>query len=271
MTDIPGRPALRADCSQCFALCCVGLAFSASQDFALDKAAGEPCRHLAADDKCSIHTALRGRGMKGCTVYDCFGAGQRISQETFAGVSWRDDPGSGRAMFAVLPVVRQLHEMLWYLREAEDLPEAAPLRVEVGWSLEETARLASQDADTLLALDVGAHRQGVGELLAEVSLLYRAGTYSRTKNLRGADRMGARLAGADLRGGDLRGAYVIGADLRRADLRRADLLGADLRDADLAGADLTGALFLTQTQVNAARGDTATRIPDTLERPGHWN
>ena len=50
----------------------------------------------------------------------------------------------------------------------------------------------------------------------------------------------------------------------------AFLLGADGRAADLRGADLTGSLFLTQTQVNSARGDVRTKMPDVLARPGHW-
>jgi uncharacterized protein YjbI with pentapeptide repeats len=82
--------------------------------------------------------------------------------------------------------------------------------------------------------------------------------------------VGAALRGARLRGASLRGAYLIGADLRDADLRQADLLGADLRGADLRGADLDGALFLTQPQLEAARGDPATRLPDWLRRPAHW-
>ena len=86
----------------------------------------------------------------------------------------------------------------------------------------------------------------------------------------GADLLGADLRGADLRAADLRGAYLIAADLCSADLRTADLLGADLRDADLADADLTGALFLTQPQLNAARGNAGTRIPAALRRPDHW-
>src|SRR5256885_9847335 len=133
--DRPGKPArpdradLRADCGNCFALCCVGLAFTASQDFAVDKAPGTPCPHLATDDRCSIHTGLRGRGFKGCTVYDCFGAGQKLSKETFGGVSWRGAPPErARLMFATLPVLRQLHEMLWYLAEAETLASASALQ-----------------------------------------------------------------------------------------------------------------------------------------------
>ncbi|NEE31666.1 pentapeptide repeat-containing protein, partial [Streptomyces sp. SID7982] len=62
----------------------------------------------------------------------------------------------------------------------------------------------------------------------------------------------------------------IAADLSGADLRDADLIGADMRDTDLRGADLRGALFLTQPQLNAARGDARTKVPQTLERPPHW-
>jgi uncharacterized protein YjbI with pentapeptide repeats len=78
------------------------------------------------------------------------------------------------------------------------------------------------------------------------------------------------MSGADLRAANLRGAYLIGANLRRADLRSADLIGADLRGADLRGADLRNALFLTQSQVNAAKGDSDTQLPSSLNRPGHW-
>ncbi|MCP2312084.1 hypothetical protein FHR36_005250 [Kitasatospora paracochleata] len=31
-----------------------------------------------------------------------------------------------------------------------------------------------------------------------------------------------------------------------------------------------GPLFLTQPQLNAAKGDATTRIPATLARPTHW-
>ncbi|GAA1993749.1 pentapeptide repeat-containing protein [Catenulispora subtropica] len=267
------RPDLRADCADCFALCCVGLTFTASRDFAIDKSAGTPCPHLASDDRCSIHTGLRGRGFQGCTVYDCFGAGQKLSQQTFGGVSWRTGtPDRARQMFAALPVMRQLHEMLWYLAEAETLAGASALKTELGWSADETERLTRLPAEELLALDVAAHRAGVSELLAEVSALVRAGVGGgRKKDRRGADLIGARLRNADLRGADLRGAYLIGADLTGADLRKADLIGADLRDAVLCGADLTGAVFVTQAQLNAALGDQGTKIPAGMARPGHWS
>ncbi|WP_374952942.1 pentapeptide repeat-containing protein [Rathayibacter sp. AY1A4] len=58
--------------------------------------------------------------------------------------------------------------------------------------------------------------------------------------------------------------------MRGADLQRCDLLGVDLRDADVSGARLAEAVYLTQAQVNSARGDAATTLPSHFERPSHW-
>jgi hypothetical protein len=90
-------------------LCCVALPFARSSDFAFDKPAGEPCRNLATDNRCTIHASLRERGMPGCTVYECFGAGQHVTQGTYGGRSWREQPEIRSEMFAVFPVVRHLH------------------------------------------------------------------------------------------------------------------------------------------------------------------
>lgn len=261
---------LSADCSSCFGLCCVALPFAASADFALDKAAGTPCPNLQHDFRCGIHAKLRERGFTGCTVFDCFGAGQKVSQVTFDGRDWRGSPGTARRMFAVFPVMRQLHELLWYLTEALTLPAAAAIRTDLRRALDDTERLTEGGPDELATVDVPAVRAEVNELLLRASELARAGVAGRKKNHRGADLIGAKLKGANLRGANLRGAYLIGADLREADLRAADVIGADLRGADLRGADLTGSIFLTQAQLNAANGDTATLVSAPLTRPAHW-
>jgi uncharacterized protein YjbI with pentapeptide repeats len=267
----PADPDLRADCSRCFALCCVALPFTASADFARDKAAGTPCPHLGGDHRCGIHDRLRPEGFTGCTVYDCFGAGQKVSQVTFGGRDWRTGSRAhARQMFDVFPVVRQLHELLHYLGEALALPAARPVHAELRRARERVERLSLGTPKELAALDVGTHRQEVGALLQRSSELARAGLRGRRKDRRNADLIGARLRGADLRGISLRGACLIAADLTGADLRGADLLGTDLRDADLTGADLTGTLFLTQPQLTAARGGAGTKLPASLGRPVHW-
>ncbi|MER5452909.1 pentapeptide repeat-containing protein [Streptomyces sp. NPDC002764] len=266
-----GRADLHGDCANCFGLCCVALPFAASADFALDKPAGTPCPNLRDDHRCGIHARLRQEGFTGCTVYDCFGAGQQVSQITFGGQDWRTGPRErARQMFDVFPVVRQLHELLWYLTEALELPAARPVHADLRRALDQTRELTGLTSDELAGLDVGAHRQEVNVLLLRTSELVRAGVRGRKKDRRGADLMGARLKGADLRGANLRGAYLIAADLTGADLRYADLIGADLRDADLTDADLTGAFFLTQPQLTAARGSAGTRLPGSVTRPAHW-
>ncbi len=263
------RRELRADCSACAGLCCVLPAFAASADFAIDKPAGRACLHLTGDARCGIHADLRQRGFPGCTVFDCFGAGQRLVQAA-AVERPAADPGSDPATASAFPVLRQLHELLWYLAEAAALELPAPLRAEVAALTGRTERLAAGSPAELADVDAAAVRAGAGELLGRVSAAARAAVRPGGRDRRGADLVGADLRRTDLRGSSLRGAYLLGADLRGADLTAVDLLGADLRAADLRGADLTGALFLTRPQVAAARGDGATRLPAVLERPPHW-
>jgi uncharacterized protein YjbI with pentapeptide repeats len=258
LTGTEPRTELRPDCGSCFALCCVALPFAASNDFAIGKEAGRPCQNLRADHRCGIHSRLRESGFAGCTVFDCYGAGQRVSQQTFGGTDWRGNPGTARAMFGAFPVVRQLHELLRYLTEALGMPAARPLREDLRAALTRTDELAGGSVEALAALDVEAHWADANALLLRASELARAGAKGR------------KLRGADLRGANLRGAYLIAATLTGADLRRADVIGADLRDADLRGADLTSALFLTQAQLDAARGDSTTKLPAALRPPPHW-
>jgi uncharacterized protein YjbI with pentapeptide repeats len=265
----PG-PALRADCAQCVGLCCVAPAFSVSADFAIDKDAGQPCPNLQADFRCGIHAGLRDRGFRGCAVYDCFGAGQRVSRTVVAGADWWADPGIARGLIAAFAIARQLHELLWYLAEALELAATGPLHPELRAARHQTESLADGDAAMLEVLDVAAHRQAVNDLLRRASGLARAASAGPALDRRGADLIGVDLRAVDLRGSDLRGAYLIATDLRGADLALADLTGADLRDTDLAGADLRDALFLVQSQVDSTRGDRRTRLPPSLRRPAHW-
>ncbi|PYE49698.1 pentapeptide repeat-containing protein [Paenibacillus barcinonensis] len=272
------NPHLQADCEQCFGLCCVALPYGKSSDFAFDKASGTPCPNLREDDRCGIHTQLRQKGFKGCTVYDCFGAGQKLSQVTYAGRSWRTHPQSAREMFDCLPVLRQIHELISYMREVLMRPDTSSLHTALDEIYPDVARLSELEPAALLQLDITSHRANVNALLIQASERVRgsapaatsASKKSKTKKHRGMDFLGANLQGADLRGASFRGALMIAANLRHADARNADWIGADLRDTELGGADLRGAIFLTQAQLNAAKGDTATRLPEHLQTPSHW-
>ncbi|NTW40070.1 MAG: pentapeptide repeat-containing protein, partial [Cellulomonadaceae bacterium] len=213
MTVVPVDP-LRADCSRCFALCCVAPAFAASADFAIDKPAGRPCPNLADDLRCSIHDALRPRGFAGCVVYDCFGAGQHVSQVTFGGADWRARPGTAQQMFAVLPVVRALRELAWLVREALGLAAAVRVHPDLAVAASHLEELTSLGAVELVTLDLARVRGSVNPVLVQASDLARAAVRRDAPDRRGADLVGRDLRKADLRAASLRGALLLGADLR---------------------------------------------------------
>ncbi|WP_025693273.1 pentapeptide repeat-containing protein [Paenibacillus zanthoxyli] len=267
-----------ADCEQCFGLCCAALPYAKSADFAMDKAGGTPCLNLQTDFRCGIHKDLRTRGFRGCAVYECFGAGQKVSQMTYAGNNWRDHPALAQEMFEVFPIMQQLHEMLNYLDEALGLEETRPIHTDLRNVLEKTEELTRLNPRSILELNVPAHRAIVNDLLLQASERVRAKVAPKSnknqklqnKIRKGSDLIGANLRGADLRGANLRGALLIASDLRDSDMRMTDLIGADFRDADLSGADLTGSIFLTQAQVNSAKGDRNTKLPSSVSIPDHW-
>jgi len=272
------RRNLRADCENCFGLCCVALYFSASEGFPIDKDAGQPCFNLQPDFRCCVHKSLKERGFKGCIAFECFGAGQKVSQVSFGGQDWQKVPESAEKMCQVFLIMQQLHELIWYLTEALTLQPARPIFGALNSMHDETERLTHLSPELLMELDVAVHRAEVNTLLLKTSELVRTEArrgrkvhvaHQRTFG-RGADLIAADLRRIDLRGANLRGAYLIAADLRGTDLSGTDFIGADFRDTDLRGADLTKSIFLTQTQINAAYGDTSTKIPSSLMRPVQW-
>lgn len=266
---------LRADCGRCFALCCTAFGFSRSADFAEDKPAGSPCRHLDSGFGCSIHAGLHSRGFRGCTVFDCLGAGQAVSQGLFSGVSWRERPETRDRMFSAFRIVRQLHEMTWYLLEAQERTYDPATAREARDLADSIASVTHADVDELLSIDAEGMHASVRELLMDVSAEVRGSYFADAGRPDPRLHPGADLAGTDLRarrlcGADLRGALLIGADLRGCDLAGTDLLGADLRGARLEDADLSYALYLTQPQIGSARGNSRTRVPAVVSAPAGW-
>ena len=67
-----------------------------------------------------------------------------------------------------------------------------------------------------------------------------------------------------MRGARLGGAVLVQASLRNADLRAAYLRVAKLDGADVRGADLRDTVGLTPAQIESARTDGDTRLPEDL-------
>ncbi|MFS0788060.1 pentapeptide repeat-containing protein [Shouchella sp. 1P09AA] len=179
-------------------------------------------------------------------TYECFGAGQYVSQVIYSGESWRENKDLAVDMFIVFPIVQQIHEMLFYLSQALEVAEdkhkhsLSFLQDEL---LEQTSSRSS-----IRNFNVSHYRGRVGASLEEVSRTYRK-AYSQ-KKLK-SNYIGMRISGS-LAGQSLRGKLLIGANGNHANFHRVDFLGADMRDTQLKRANLSDALFLTQSQLNAA-------------------
>lgn len=76
----------------------------------------------------------------------------------------------------------------------------------------------------------------------------------------------ANLKNADLSWAYMAGAILANADLTGARLAQANLEGVDLSGANLAGADLSEAIDLTWKQLELAKRDSTTRLPEYLTR-----
>ncbi len=246
--------------------------FRASTEFAADKAAGVACPHLVEERLCGIHDRLRPSGYRGCAAFDCFGAGQHVTQVTFAGYRWQDDVAGAATVFAVFDVMRRLKELLWHLSDASAAVADGPLHFELRELRRTLEELTWKDAAELEHLNVFALQKQVMEALQQASKTRREQVADPSGlDLATADLSGADLARTNLRGADLRYAKLSDALLVNADLFGADLFGADMRDADVRGARLAGSLFLTPIQVEVMTGDSTTTLPSGIVRPRHWS
>jgi hypothetical protein len=162
----------RADCSKCCGLCCVVPCFRSIQGFREDKRAEVPCVNLVSGHRCSIHATRELLGYSACRGFDCFGAGQWITQDLFNGASWSDAPDLAQPMFQAYRVwlprfaaAALLEAALPYVR--------ADLRRTIVERMEKLSSAATRDDDLptdslqlrreTLALIRTALRPGAGE------------------------------------------------------------------------------------------------------------
>lgn len=269
---------LKVDCSKCFGFCCIALFFSKSEGFPQDKEAGKPCINLQENFSCCVHDKLKEKGLKGCMTYECFGAGQQTAQQTYQGKSWREAGVSAEEMFDVFVQMRNIYEMIWYLSEAYRLEKNNAYKKEIKEIIQETLKLTELAGDKLVKLDLIPYRMKINKTLFKTSeevrqryIKIKKGKLKCKRFIAGRPNfIGEDLKNRDLRGENLSSALLIAADLRNMDLSGVDFLGTDLRDADLRGSNLTNTIYLTQFQLNAAKGDKSTKIPPSLKYPSNW-
>jgi hypothetical protein len=160
------RPDLVADCERCAALCCTATSFDKSEDFAIDKAAGVTCPHVTDDHRCAIHADRVKRGFSGCLIYDCYGAGPRVTQ------AYARAPHRSRERDDVFRILRDVHELLWQLTEAVKLcpTSEANLAADLAREIEALDAVARDPGRATVAIDLHPRQ------LSGRALLRRVGT-----------------------------------------------------------------------------------------------
>ncbi|MBC6435398.1 pentapeptide repeat-containing protein, partial [Nostoc sp. HG1] len=88
--------------------------------------------------------------------------------------------------------------------------------------------------------------------------------------LQNADFREANLQEAQFWMVKLHEANFSSANLQKANFSSANLQGAYFYEANLQGADLSGAENLEQQQIESAKGDRTTILPENLQLPEHW-
>ncbi|WP_050635400.1 hypothetical protein [Candidatus Stoquefichus sp. SB1] len=228
------QESLKIRCHQCHGLCCVALYFSKIDGFPENKMAGKPCHYLLENNQCHIYDSLKERKMKGCMIYDCFGAGQIVSQRL---PSWRHCENI-MEIFEVFQTIMQLQQMLNYLIEAYYLHHNSQLKELILENLKIRENIFNN-----IKVDLEKYHQKVSQQLKKICQQY---THDMSMKI------------------------MIGEDLRGKDCCDYVFLGTDLRDAKVENADLSRSLFLTQIQLNGMIGNRQTKIPPRLERPRRW-
>lgn len=258
----------RIDCDRCCGLCCTALYFSKFDGFPSDKAAGVPCSNLDGGFRCLIHQKLQARHMKGCLAYDCCGAGQLVA--SLYSEQRSTVPSIAQEMFDVFVKAYYLQQMRWYLSEVLTLPPARALWDEAGSYMNELRHLLESSPQGILDFNMEILGIKVSRLLRNSWEMTKVQAAPLKETAEKKDLMGHHFKRAKLNGTDFSSALLIAANLEDCGLAGCNFLGADMRDANIKNADLRDSIFLTQGQLNGARGNMNTCIPEHLITPPEW-
>lgn len=261
----------KINCGECCGLCCVALYCTKSDGFPHDKEMGAACVNLLEDYKCKVHSKLLQRGLKGCLAYDCFGAGQFLTQQLKYLPDWRTgSPKEADKISNSYIVVLRVHQTLWYLSQCLILRLPQSEKERARSLINEGNALIEKPVEMLAILDPQPFCERSNEYLKHVCSIYET-ISSNVSNLQSSNYMGKNMQRKNLARFDFRMSLLIAANLMQADLHGANFLGADMRDTNICNTDLSQCLFLTQIQINSARGNHNTILPPYLNKPRVWD
>lgn len=260
---------LKVDCSKCSGLCCTALFFSKTEGFPENKKAGIPCTKLQNNYHCKIHHELEERNMKGCIGYDCFGAGQHVTQKIYIGETWKTSKERSKEIFDVFVIVFQLYQIRYFLEEAKIIIPAKELWEDIQNLINENETLCDSTPQSILVFDIESYRNKINVILKKVcNCIIKSFKNNDNKNV--SEFFGKNFRKSDMSGWDLSMKLLIAANFDGCIFDGTIFLGADTRDTNFSNADLRDAVFLTQGQINSAKGNRNTKLPKHLDYPVTW-
>lgn len=244
---------LKIECSECLGICCTALCFSKVDGFYEDKQVGQSCSNLDYQHRCKIYQELLLKNSKGCKVYDCFGAGQRVTK------MYLDSPVDQEVCQVYLAMYR-LYQMLWYLLQAKSYGQK-----QVEESLQMIQKIIALSAKELLQVDIDTIIVDTKKVLKKATDALTISDVTKKQTYFQKD-----LSFKNLDHKDFSMAIMIACNLEGSSLEKTNFLATDLRDTNIKNTDMSNCLFLTQGQINSAIGNQNTRLPTYLTRPETW-
>lgn len=260
---------LKIDCSKCSGLCCTALFFSKIDGFPENKVAGKPCIKLKNDYYCKIHNELEKRNMKGCMSYDCFGAGQHVTQCIYKGETWQTSKEHSQEIFDVFIITFQLYQIRYFLEESILVISAKELRNDIEKLINEDETICNSTPQNIINFDIKSYRNRVNSILKQVSASILK-CFKNSANGKLTDFLGRSFKKRDMSGLDLSMKLLIATNFDSCKFDGTIFLGADTRDTNFSNADLREAVFLTQGQINSAKGNRSTKLPNHLDYSVTW-
>lgn len=120
--------------------------------FAASKQAGEPCPKLDNCGQCTIYDHREQEGFGGCLRFECFGAGQHVTQTVFGGEDWRDKPELLGPMVTAFLASRRVFELLFLVSHAKKR-DPDPAQTETIEALEAELVEIARSSGTVQGLD----------------------------------------------------------------------------------------------------------------------
>lgn len=259
---------LVSNCSRCSGLCCIALYCFKSDGFPQNKPIGKPCINLMSDFKCRIHHDLESMGMKGCIGYDCFGAGQYLTQEVYGGLSWQTQSERIKEICDLFIVVYRIFQLRFFLYESKKLISSETLLPTINQLLEENEAISKLSIKEMLQYPIDSYQDRVNQILKKSCV--ELNKFIGAENITETNFLNKNFRGKDLSGFDFNMKPLIASNFQDCHFKGATFIGADTRDANFDGADLSEAVFLSQGQINAAKGSRRTKLPKHLKYPVTW-